>query len=30
MRVQLAAPTSKGTHLFVKTQTLRRSLRAFR
>jgi len=30
MRVKLAAPTSKGIQLFVKTTTLRRSLRAFR
>jgi hypothetical protein len=29
-RVKLAAPTSKGIHLFVKTKTLRGSLRAFR
>jgi hypothetical protein len=29
-RVKLSAPTSKGIHLFVKTKTLRRSLRAFR
>ena len=29
-RVKLAAPTSKGIHLFVKTKTLRRSLRAIR
>jgi len=30
MRVKLAAPTSKGIHLFVNTKTLRRSLRASR
>ena len=30
MRVKLAAPTSKGIRLFVKTKALRRSLRAFR
>src|SRR5215475_14414650 len=30
MRLKLAAPTSKGTHLFVNDQTLRRSLSAIR
>ena len=29
-RLKLAAPTSKGTHLFVNVTTLRRSLSAIR
>ena len=30
MRLKLAAPTSKGIHLFVNDTALRRSLSAFR